>query len=209
MTSWRSNNTLESRRLVEEVLGPAGSATTRKVVARDRRHLKSLIEDRIKKFRSNCDLNDIDVSHVTDMSLLFQGHPFNLFNGDISQWDVSSVKNMRCMFWNCRFKGDISNWNVSNVEDMSDMFRSSKFNGDISNWDVSNVTNMGSMFSYSNFNGDISKWDVSNVTNMNSMFYGSNFNSDISKWDVSNVRNMKAMFDNCPIEEKYKPKFKK
>ena len=38
---------------------------------------------------------------------------------------------------------------------------------------------------------------------------GSNFNGDISKWNVSNVRNMKAVFDNCPIEEKYKPKFKK
>ena len=66
MTSWKNNNTLESRRLVEGVLNPLEK--TKKVVARDRRHLKSLIEDRIKKFRSNCDLNDIDVSHVTDMS---------------------------------------------------------------------------------------------------------------------------------------------
>ena len=65
------------------------------------------------------------------------------------------------------------------------------------------------LFYGSVFNQDISKWDVSNVTNMISMFHGSVFNSDISKWDVSNVRNMKAMFDNCPIEEKYKPKFKK
>ena len=149
MTSWKNNNTLESRRLVEGVLNPLEK--TKKVVARDRRHLKSLIEDRIKKFRSNCDLNDIDVSHVTDMSFLFQGHPFNLFKGDISQWDVSSVKNMRCMFWNCRFNGDISNWDVSNVEDMSDMFRSSIFNSDISNWDVSNVRNMAGKFSGSEF----------------------------------------------------------
>ena len=87
MTSWKNNNTLESRRLVEEVLDSPKKAG--KVVARDRRHLKSLIEDRIKKFRSNCDLNDIDVSHVTDMSFLFHG--FNLFNGDISQWDVSRI----------------------------------------------------------------------------------------------------------------------
>ena len=176
MASWKNNNTLESRRLVEEVLNPPKK--TGKIVARDRRHLKYLIEDRIKKFRSNCDLNDIDVSHVTDMSFLFQGHPFNLFNGDISQWDVSSVKNMRCMFWNCRFNGDISNWDVSNVEDMSDMFRSSKFNSDISNWDVSNVRNMAGMFSDSEFKGDI------------------------SNWDVMGVESMKGMFDNSPLEGK-------
>ncbi|MCF0125954.1 MAG: BspA family leucine-rich repeat surface protein, partial [Clostridia bacterium] len=54
--------------------------------------------------------------------------------------------------------GDISNWDVSNVTDMSCMFYNSEFNGDISNWDVSNVTNMRWMFSDSKFNGDISKW---------------------------------------------------
>ena len=41
------------------------------------------------------------------------------------------------------------------------------------------------------------------------MFRFSEFNGDISNWDVSNVRDMQAMFDDCPIEEKYKPKFKK
>ena len=59
------------------------------------------------------------------------------------------------------------------------------------------------------FNQDISSWDVSNVTNMMNMFYScKNFNQDISNWDVSNVSNRKQIFDYCPIEEKYKPKFK-
>ena len=43
---------------------------------------------------------------------------------------------------------------------------------------------------------------------MGYMFYDSKFNGDISKWDVSNVTNNEHIFDNCPIEEKYKPKFK-
>ena len=75
--------------------------------------------------------------------------------------------------------------------------------------DTSNILDMSDLFENSDFNGDISKWNVSNVTNMASMFFDSEFNGDISKWDVSNVKNMKAVFDKCPIEEKYKPKFKK
>ena len=34
------------------------------------------------------------------------------------------------------------------------------------------------------------------------------FNQDISNWNVSKVKDMSYMFDSCPIEEKYKPKFK-
>ena len=44
---------------------------------------------------------------------------------------------------------------------------------------------------------------------MAGMFYNSVFNQDISNWDVSNVIHKLYIFDNCPIKEKYKPKFKK
>ena len=65
------------------------------------------------------------------------------------------------------------------------------------------------MFENSKFDGDISKWNTSNVANMEVMFGYSKFNTDISNWDVSNVTKSAYIFYSCPIEDKYKPKFKK
>lgn len=100
-----------------------------KVIARDRYHLRYIIRKKIKKYGPNCNLNDIDVSRVTEMYEVFRG---SKFNGDISRWNVSNVRSMAAMFVDSEFNGDISNWDVSNVEDMSHMFRGSKFNGNIS-----------------------------------------------------------------------------
>ena len=104
MTSWKNNNTLESRRLVEGVLGP--TEKSEKIVARDEDHLKWIIKGRTLSQGPNCDLNDIDVSGITDMSFLFFGSDFN---GDISSWNVSNVTNMNYMFYDSEFNGDISN----------------------------------------------------------------------------------------------------
>ena len=110
----------------------------------DRKELKQIIVDTIKKEGNKCDLNFIDTSKITDMNYLF----YNLtdFDGDISMWDVSNVVMMSGMFEYCGFNGDISNWDVSNVKDMSHMFEYSKFNGDISDWDVSKVEKFDNIF---------------------------------------------------------------
>ena len=76
--------------------------------------LRAIIEERIKDKGNEVDLNDIDVSNITDMSNLFNE---TNFNGDISGWDVSNVTDAYCMFYNCEsFNKDISNWDVSNVK---------------------------------------------------------------------------------------------
>ena len=87
--------------------------------------LRKIIEDRIKEQGNNCDLNDIDVSLIEDMSYLFAR---SSFNGDISKWNTSKVKNMELMFYRSKFKGDLSNWDVSNVIYMDSIFFNTEFN---------------------------------------------------------------------------------
>ena len=75
----------------------------------------------------------------------------------------SYVTAMDSMFWGAEvFNSDLSSWNVSNVTVMSHMFYSaSAFNGDLSSWNVSNVTTMQSMFCKTKVNKDtIKKWNL-------------------------------------------------
>lgn len=64
----------------------------------DKKQLRRLIKRLIDERGSDCDLNDIDVSNVTDMSTLFgfvSADDYSIdFSGDISGWDVSSVTDM-------------------------------------------------------------------------------------------------------------------
>ena len=194
MTSWKNNNTLESRRLVEEVLNP--TKRPEKVVARDLEHLRALIYERIKDQGFKANLNDIDTSNITDMSQLFAS-TYGSDGGYNRRWLLGDSTDAIDF---SRFDGDISQWDVSNVKKMRAMFKGSKFNGDISKWDVSKVQDMAQMFRLSKFNGDISKWDVSGVRNMTRMFYKSKFNGDLSKWRVPRGRYMKNVFDDSPLE---------
>ena len=115
------------------------------ITPKNREDLIRLISETIKNDGPNCDLNFIDVSCLDDMRGVFSC-PNQIFNGDISRWDVSNVKNMSHMFTASHFNGDISAWDVSQVQDMSNLFEKTSFNGDISHWNVSNVTNMSHMF---------------------------------------------------------------
>jgi len=146
----------------------------------------------------NQDISGWDVSHVVDMSNMFNGA--EKFNQPIGDWDVSNVNSMFCMFQaTYSFNQPIGDWDVSNVTNMFGMFDCAKdFNQDIGSWNVSNVGVMIYMFAGAKaFNQNIGNWDVSNVGSMDSMFYDANsFNQYIGGWDVSQVSNMYQMFKN-------------
>ena len=96
----------------------------------------------------------LDVSSLTniikcdDFSGIFQGYEDVEHIIGLEDWDVSNVRNMRCMFSACKnFNSDLSKWNVSNVEDMGYMFQDCyNFNSDLSKWNVSNGIGMKHMF---------------------------------------------------------------
>ena len=137
-----------------------------------------------------------DLSANPSVHDMFRGT--SAFDGDLSNWDVSSMTNLGYMFNRAySFNGDISGWDVSKVQSMTYMFaEAGPFNADISGWDVSSVTNMAYMFyDTDSFNRDISGWNVSSVTQASAMFHiALSFNQDITDWDVSSVTSQHSMF---------------
>ena len=73
-----------------------------KYFPKTKKELQDIILQRIKAEGNEVDLNDIDVSNITDMGYLFC--KTDNFNGDISTWDVSNVKHSLHIFKNCSLK---------------------------------------------------------------------------------------------------------
>lgn len=83
--------------------------------------LIAAIREEIKLQGERANLNCIDTTAITNMRELFA--KFKSFNGDISSWNVSNVKDMSGMFSGSSFNGDISRWNVDKVEYFFLMFK--------------------------------------------------------------------------------------
>jgi hypothetical protein len=113
-----------------------------KIIAKDKDHLKQIIEQEMASNGNECDLNHIDVSQVEEMDYIFFKTEFN---GDVSQWDVSNVKYMFAMFLCSPFNGDISKWDVRKLKNMDHML-SEDFTGDISQWKPYNVNEFALIF---------------------------------------------------------------
>lgn len=142
---------------------------------------------------SNLNISAQDIPNLTNVlttSYMFSScalkNPFNIDN-----WDVSNVTDMSYMFFgSSTFNQNIGSWNVENVKNMSNIFAGAlAFNQNIENWDVGNVTTMLGMFqSAKAFNQNIGNWDVRKVTNMSAMFQmATAFNQNLGRWKLNNA----------------------
>ena len=177
-----------------------------KVQTANKYTLHDIVETVVRTYGNKCNLNWLDVSNVEYMSGLFSSIRID-FQGDISRWNVSSVKDMSEMFYGSHFNGDISRWDVSSVTNMENMFALAWFNRDISKWNIKNVEKMSFMFAAAQFNQDISRWNVREVDDLRYMFYAnSEFNHDLSKWRIQATADREKMFEGCQLKKKFRPK---
>jgi hypothetical protein len=79
-------------------------------------------------------------NYFIDKKMLFMSCP-NLI--EVPKNVCILIEDCTAMFYRTGTIGDISNWDVSNVINMKQMFAYSKINGDISNWNMSGVKNIG------------------------------------------------------------------
>ena len=114
------------------------------------------------------DLNDIYTGNIIDMSNLFNNYDLMMFNGDISEWDMSNVNYTCDMFKNTMFRGDHS---------------------DLSHWDMHNVVDAGGMFMNSMMaNDDVEKWKMNRKCNVTDMFTGSPMGPHLPRWYKTMVK---------------------
>ena len=112
--------------------------------------LREYLKSEVEKQGENVVIQNLDVSHIEDLSWLFVGIAAGVKTLDLSGWKTSNVKDMSWMFSGCKTLEslDLSGWDVSNVKTMNDMFACCENIEylDITDWDTSKVKNMARMF---------------------------------------------------------------
>ena len=118
-------------------------------------------------------------------------HKNQVFNDNISKWDVRNVTNMSGMFYGAsKFNQPLSNWNTSQVTKMSSMFReASSFNQSLYSWNTAEVTDMSLMFAAaSKFNQSLANWNTARVENAYCMLEGaSSFNQRVCNFSSNQI----------------------
>jgi len=123
-------------------------------------------------------INDWDVSTVTDMSNLFED--VTGFNQPLDKWDVSNVTMMSFMFDGASsFNQPLDSWDVRKLEDISYMFRdASSFNQSLAAWQLESfVGGIASFYmsgmSCENFSYSLYSWATNPNTNDGAILGGS------------------------------------
>ena len=141
-------------------------------------------------------LENWDVSSVKNMDSMFYNLSTlgnnDVFNPDLSYWDLSKCESIKEMFRGCvGFEGKgLENWNLNNLTKFGLLMSFNnchKFNADVSNWNI-NIDLANFMETFENcyeFEGKgLDKWDVSKADNFDNMFNGcKKLNVDLNIWE--------------------------
>ncbi len=167
---------------------------------RDFERLKTILF--FKSVDKDTNLNDIDVSNLTQIGGFGEIEFFKKRNFYVDEWDVSNVKNFNRCFNDCKkFNCDLSSWDVSNGTNFEFFLHNCQnFNTYVNNFDLRNAKRFGFFFAYChNFNQEVYNFVFNDrVRNLNYFFYNAHsFNQDITMWDVSKINNFDYMFADC------------
>ena len=126
---------------------------------------------------------------------------------DVSEWDLSNVKDVSFIFRNCNKLKEINgleNWDTSNVAEMKQVFYkcSSLPSVNLTAWDTSNVTTMEAMFSGCSklATADMTGLDTAKVTNIHDLFVNCTSLTTVEglgTWNTSSVTDMVSAFNGC------------
>jgi surface protein len=149
----------------------------------------------------NLDASATDAPTVSSTSFFRMFRECSNFNGDIGNWDISTVTRLdQCFLFCYAFNKPLNSWDVSNVTVLDAIFYSCiSFDQDLNSWDTSNVETMiQTFYNCSQFNGDIYSWDTTNVENMSQMFYNCDlFDQSLAAWSIANVSNFTNFMQNA------------
>ncbi|WP_172616794.1 MBG domain-containing protein [Limosilactobacillus reuteri] len=163
------------------------------------------IFNNVNKVTDLSPLSNWKTDSLQKLNTAFANNSFTNLQG-LENWNVSHVTDMGVIFMSDANLTDISalaNWDTSNVTDLNRAFN---VNGALTslhgleNWNTSKVTNLEATFANEGSLVDasaIANWNTSNVTNMTNLFAGSSAQYvDFSNWDFSKVTSASNVINN-------------
>ncbi|MGI1819875.1 MBG domain-containing protein, partial [Lactobacillus johnsonii] len=163
------------------------------------------IFNQVTKVTDLSPLSNWKTDSLQKLNTAFANNSFTNLQG-LENWNVSHVTDMGVIFMSDANLTDISalaNWDTSNVTDLNRAFNVNQsltsLHG-LENWNTSKVTNLNATFANEGSLVDasaIANWNTSNVTSMSVLFAGSNAQYvDFSNWDFSKVTSASNVIKN-------------
>ena len=163
------------------------------------------IFNQVTKVTDLSPLSNWKTDSLQKLNTAFANNSFTNLQG-LENWNVSHVTDMGVIFMSDANLTDISalaNWDTSNVTDLNRAFNVNQsltsLHG-LENWNTSKVTNLNAIFANEGSLVDasaIANWNTSNVTNMSVLFADSSAQYvDFSNWDFSKVTSASNVINN-------------